>query len=109
MIRMTLALTAILALTMAFWPVHDGYARNLPVDAVSHPMPIAMQEAELAIVGGRNVNFRAGPSPYFEIFYTMPRGARVEVLDTENRDWVQLRDLATGQIGYMAADFVSRS
>lgn len=109
MIRMTLALTAILALTMAFWPTQDGIAREAPVDAEAHPQPIAMQQHEIAIVGGRNVNFRAGPSRYYEIFYTLPRGARVEVLATPKPDWIQLRDLATGQIGFMSADFVSRS
>ena len=108
MIRMTLALTTILALTMAFWPVHNGNARDLPIDAVAHPVPVAMQEIQLAVVGGRNVNFRAGPSPYFEIFYTLPRGAQVQVLATPNPEWVQLRDLATGQIGFMSANFVSR-
>ena len=109
MIRMTLALTTILALTMAFWPTQNGIAREVSVDAVAHPQPIAMQQREIATVGGRNVNFRAGPSRYFEIFYTLPRGARVEILATPQPDWVQLRDLATGQIGFMSADFVSRS
>ena len=114
MIRMTLALTTILALTMAFWPTQNGIAREVslvegPVAALAHPQPIAMQQHEIATVGGRNVNFRAGPSRYFEIFYTLPRGARVEILATPQPDWVQLRDLATGQIGFMSADFVSRS
>ena len=109
MIRMTLALTAILAFTMAFWPTQDSNARRLPIDAVAHPEATAMQQHEVATVGGRNVNFRAGPSRYFEIYYTLPRGARVEILNTDKPDWLQLRDIATGQIGFMSADFVSRS
>ncbi len=107
MIRMTLALTMMLGLLMGFWSPKDSTASETARSQLAAPTPVAMQQTQLASVNGRKVNLRAGPSRYYEIYYTLPRGALVEVLPSDAEDWMRLRDLATGQIGYMSADFVS--
>ncbi len=107
MIRMTLALTMMLGLMMGFWTPKGGNALETSRPHLAAHAPVAMQQTQLASVNGRKVNLRAGPSRYYEIYYTLPRGALVEVLPSDAENWMRLRDLATGQVGYMSADFVS--
>ncbi len=53
-------------------------------------------------VAGSRVNMRNGPSTDFQVLDQLGRGDEVVVIDSPGGGWVQLRVLATGQIGWMA-------
>lgn len=62
--------------------------------------------AGLMQVTGTRVNMRAGPSTDNSVVDSLVRGTIVEVLGEEVNGWVELRDVATGVTGFMAARFI---
>lgn len=87
-------------------------AANAPANAVSDalnealapaapaPSPIVME------VTGSAVNLRAGPSTTQAVLGRMLRGDRVELLAEMADNWMQIRDVVTGDVGYMSGDFL---
>ncbi len=104
------ALTVTVVTAMALWPTSGDRitaVRTAQAQVVEATHPL-VPGVSTAVVTGSRVNFRSGPSPYYKIHYAMSYGSVVEVLSHPSADWVELRDLSTGQIGYMAADYVLR-
>ncbi len=57
--------------------------------------------ADIRSIAGDVANMRSGPGTDFEAVDQLTRGTDVEVLDRRGA-WVELRDLSTGQTGWMA-------
>ncbi|MFT4620607.1 MAG: SH3-like domain-containing protein [Dinoroseobacter sp.] len=96
---------------MVVWPASDDRisAIRAPLsDAAPAPAAYIVPPSAMntAVITGQRVNFRSGPSPYFKIHYAMSFGSVVEVLSEPDTNWVELRDLSTGQVGFMAATYV---
>ncbi|MFT6784722.1 MAG: hypothetical protein ACJATG_000714 [Dinoroseobacter sp.] len=96
---------------MVVWPASDDRisAIRAPLsDAAPAPAAYIVPPSAMntAVITGQRVNFRSGPSPYFKTHYAMSFGSVVEVLSEPDTNWVELRDLSTGQVGFMAATYV---
>lgn len=75
--------------------------------APSAPTPAAAEAAEnLYRVSGSRVNMRSGPSTSNAVVDSLPGGTLAEMIGDEVDGWVQIRDIASGQTGYMAARFL---
>ncbi|MCT8159295.1 SH3 domain-containing protein [Pseudoruegeria sp. SHC-113] len=60
-------------------------------------------------VTGSRVNMRSGPSTANGVLASLTRGSAAEMIALEANGWARIRDLTTGQTGYMSAKFLSRS
>lgn len=80
---------------------HD--VRSVPIDqaVISTQMP-----ADIRQIVGDAANMRSGPSTDFDKVQQLSRGTSVEVLDRLGA-WVNLRDVETGQTGWMADWLIS--
>jgi hypothetical protein len=67
---------------------------------------VASLDMTLLEVTGSSVNLRAGPSTGQGIVGRLSRGARAELVAEAGGDWMQIRDPATGRVGFMAARFL---
>lgn len=77
------------------------------VSLVAPSAPAATQTAEnLYRVSGSRVNMRSGPSTSNAVVDSLPGGTLAETIGDEVDGWVQIRDIASGQTGYMAARFL---
>jgi len=73
-------------------------------------IPITVSEtATLLTVTGSSVNLRAGPSTNRSVVGKMRRGAKAELVAEAADGWLQIRDLSSGNVGYMSADFLTAS
>ena len=80
--------------------------RDIPIDEAVAATQNSAQAAELATsdirsIAGDLANMRSGPGTDFGKVDQLSRGTSVEILDRRG-DWVELRDLNTGQTGWMA-------
>ncbi|CUH39194.1 SH3 domain protein [Jannaschia seosinensis] len=66
----------------------------------------ATSRATLRVTGSR-VNLRSGPSTGNQVVDSLPEGTLTEALAPERDGWIEIRDLATGRTGFMAAQFLS--
>ncbi|MEM8849388.1 MAG: SH3 domain-containing protein [Pseudomonadota bacterium] len=82
-------------------------------DVAPAPEPAAAAppdtEGDLLRVTGTVVNMRAGPSTGNAVVDSLPRGTITEALGAPENGWQQIRDIATGQTGWMAARFLEPS
>lgn len=60
----------------------------------------------LLIVTGTSVNMRSGPSTTWEVIGNLRRGAKAELVAQADGGWLQIRDVVTGRVGYMAGRFL---
>lgn len=58
-------------------------------------------------VAGSRVNMRSGPGTNFGVVVTLSQGADVEVFEVNSDGWARLRNVATGQEGWMAERLLS--
>ncbi|MEI4260919.1 SH3 domain-containing protein [Roseovarius sp. D0-M9] len=72
--------------------------RDTPIDQA---VVSTRNVADIRRVAGDSANMRSGPGTDFEAVDQLTRGTDVEVLDRRGA-WVELRDLNTGQTGWMA-------
>jgi len=72
--------------------------RDVPIDRA---IVSTRMSADIRSVAGDIANMRSGPGTDFASVDQLRRGADVEVLDRRGA-WVELRDLETGQTGWMA-------
>ncbi|WP_171054590.1 SH3 domain-containing protein [Roseovarius arcticus] len=76
--------------------------RDTPIDeAVVASLPPTPTASDIRSIAGDAANMRSGPGTDFGKVDQLSRGTSVEVLDRRGA-WVELRDLNTGQIGWMA-------
>lgn len=66
-------------------------------------------DEDLLRVTGSRVNMRSGPSTSNAVVGSLGRGDLAEALGTETNGWIEIRDVATGQSGFMAARFLEPS
>ena len=71
--------------------------------------PVSAPEisGDLRQVAGTRVNMRSGPGTEFGVVTTLSRGADVEVFEVNASGWARLRNVATGQEGWMAERLLS--
>ncbi|WP_308915569.1 SH3 domain-containing protein [Jannaschia sp. LMIT008] len=63
--------------------------------------------ADMLVVTGSRVNLRAGPSTQNRVVGSLTEGTRVERIADDPSGWVELRDPATGQTGFMSGRFLA--
>ena len=78
-------------------------AAEIDVQPVSAPEV----SGDLRQVAGTRVNMRSGPGTEFGVVTTLSRGADVEVFEVNASGWARLRNVATGQEGWMAERLLS--
>ncbi|SLN60113.1 Bacterial SH3 domain protein [Pseudoruegeria aquimaris] len=69
----------------------------------------AAADGDVWFVTGSRVNMRSGPSTANGVLASLARGTAAEMLALEANGWARIRDLSSGQTGYMSAKFLSRS
>lgn len=69
----------------------------------------AEPDLDLLRVTGTVVNMRAGPSSANQVVGSLPRGTVAEAIGAPQNGWQQIRDLASGQTGWMFARFLEPS
>jgi hypothetical protein len=74
--------------------------RNVPIDEAVIAS-LAPEVSDIRRIAGNAANMRSGPGTDFEKVDQLTRGTSVEVLDRRGT-WVELRDINTGQTGWMA-------
>lgn len=106
-LTLTAGLTLGVVAGLAWWPTSGDRITALRATepALIHA-PYAQMMTTTGIVTGSRVNLRSGPSQSYGIHYTLPYGAVVEVISQPSQDWVELRDVSTGQTGFMASDYI---
>lgn len=78
------------------------------VSAVPLDQALPPQPADIRSIARASANMRSGPGTDYEKVDQLTLGAPVEVLDSAS-GWVRLRDLETGQTGWMADWLVTAS
>lgn len=80
------------------------------VQSAGSAAPVTAEPAEdLMTVTGNGVNLRSGPSTGNPVIDSLAAGALAEPLGVEEDGWIEIRDVATGRTGFMAARFLSPS
>lgn len=72
--------------------------RNTPIDQA---LVAAQKPADIREIEASEANMRSGPGTNFEKVAQLASGAVVEVLDRRGA-WIELREVETGQTGWMA-------
>ena len=76
--------------------------------AIPNAAPVSIVEgAKLLVVTGTSVNMRAGPSTDVDVVGRLTRGAKAVLLAEGADGWFQIRDIASGRVGYMSGDFLT--
>lgn len=78
------------------------------IEIVQEPEP-QTPAPDLRFVDGDRVNMRGGPGTDYAVVGKLVRNDMVEVLKDEGNGWLHLRDIATGQEGWMADWLVTAS
>ncbi|MEM7489921.1 MAG: SH3 domain-containing protein [Pseudomonadota bacterium] len=68
--------------------------------------PEVEDDRVLLTVTGTVVNMRTGPSTANPVVDSLPRGTLAEAMGEPENGWRQIRDVATGQTGWMSANFL---
>ncbi len=66
------------------------------------------QPVDIRSIAGSNANMRSGPGTDFDKVDQLTQGTQVEVLDRRGA-WVELRNMQTGQVGWMADWLITAS
>lgn len=72
------------------------------VAARSADVSLATSSGDIRRVAGSRVNMRSGPGTNYGVVTTLSGGTDVEVFEVNAQGWARLRDVATGQEGWMA-------
>ena len=65
------------------------------------------QEFITVYVTGSSVNMRSGPTTADAVVAAVGNGAMMQLIEELGNGWSHIRDLTTGQTGYMASRFLS--
>ncbi|MGB3556472.1 MAG: SH3 domain-containing protein [Jannaschia sp.] len=68
----------------------------------------AKEELILRVTGSR-VNMRSGPSTSNAVVGSLREGTLAAALGSETNGWIEIRDVSTGETGFMAARFLEPS
>lgn len=84
---------------------------SAPTSAAAEIGTSADSTPELAIVyvSGSMVNMRSGPTTSDAVVGAVGYGASIELIEDLGNGWSHIRDIATGQTGYMASRFLTAS
>ncbi len=92
-------------------PIEPGAENPLPaprvISAPSARPVLSADETKILEVTGNSVNLRAGPSTGRDIVGRLSRGDKAELVAEAAEGWLQIRDLSTGTVGFMAARFLA--
>ena len=69
---------------------------------------VETSDAVIFYVTGTRVNLRAGPSTNDAIVAALTQGTATEYVADAPDGWLQIRDPATGNVGFMSGDFLSQ-
>ena len=73
---------------------------------IAAPADEAGAGGERMVVSGSRVNLRSGPSTANAVLASLPRGTVVEVIGPASGNWVELRDVDSGTVGFMSSNFL---
>ena len=79
----------------------------VPIDQAVVPAPVAA--ADIRSISRASANMRNGPGTDFGKLAQLAKGTPVEVLESASNGWMKLRDMDTGQVGWMADWLVTTS
>lgn len=82
-----------------------GYVSKTAAQTIAQ----AQASGDVWYVTGSRVNMRSGPSTANGVIVSLGRGAATEMIALEANGWARIRDLNSGQTGYMSSKFLSRS
>jgi len=77
------------------------------VAAVTPAVEPIEEPIDLRTVAGSRVNMRAGPGTNFNILDSLIAGTWTEVLEVDADGWARIRNMDTGQEGWMAERFLA--
>lgn len=84
-------------------PQTTSAAAEVPETPATPAAPVA----DFREVAGSRVNLRSGPGTGFDRLDTLVLGTQIEVIEVNADGWARLQVLSTGQIGWMAAQFLT--
>jgi uncharacterized protein YgiM (DUF1202 family) len=64
---------------------------------------------DLVYVSGSRVNLRQGPGTDTSVVATLRRGDAAEIIGEAGDGWMNIREVKSGSVGYMSADFLTAS
>jgi len=77
------------------------------VAAVTPAVEPIEEPIDLRTVAGSRVNMRAGPGTNFNVLDSLIAGTWTEVLEVDADGWARIRNMDTGQEGWMAERFLA--
>lgn len=94
--------------TPAAQPASADVARTENLDLTGLSTAMSPEAGtDIVYVTGNSVNLRSGPSTARAVLGQLTLGTAAEVLDETANGWMKIRDLASGQEGYMAGWYLS--
>ncbi|MEM9319775.1 MAG: SH3 domain-containing protein [Pseudomonadota bacterium] len=95
-------------------PVDETAAADPATDPAADLAPAPADDAvatgtgqAILYVTGTRVNLRAGPSTNDAIVTALTQGTAIELVAEAADGWFQIRDPASGSVGFMSGDFLS--
>jgi hypothetical protein len=91
-------------------PADMRHADSRLVDASDASVAAELKpEQKVVYVIGSRVNLRQGPDAGTSVLLTLRRGDMAEVIGEGEQGWTNIREVKSGSVGYMAAQFLSDS
>lgn len=92
--------------------VAEGSVISLRLEQAPLPEEVSVavapdQEFITVYVTGSSVNMRSGPTTADAVVAAVGNGAMMQLIEELGNGWSHIRDLTTGQTGYMASRFLS--
>lgn len=92
--------------------VAEGSVVSLRLEQAPLPEEVSVavapdQEFNTVYVTGSTVNMRSGPTSADAVVAAVGNGAMMQLIEELGNGWSHIRDLTTGQTGYMASRFLS--
>jgi len=92
--------------------VAEGSVVSLRLEQAPLPEEVSVavapdQEFITVYVTGSSVNMRSGPTTADAVVAAVGNGAMMQLIEELGNGWSHIRDLTTGQTGYMASRFLS--
>jgi len=99
-------LTAVEPVVAEITPVIEEIVEEPVTVAVVEP-EVVEETPDLRTVAGSRVNMRAGPGTNYNVLDTLVAGTWTEVLEIDSEGWARIRNMDTGQEGWMAERLLS--
>lgn len=98
--------TAVVPVIAEIAPVIEDIVEE-PVAVAAVEPEVVEESSDLRTVAGSRVNMRAGPGTSYNVLDTLVAGTWTEVLEIDSEGWARIRNMDTGQEGWMAERLLS--